>query len=59
MLEKDPRSYQIPGSAEILSILAKSFDLAGFGDGRVASIGRTQASQGQLTEPIHTDGELQ
>ena len=28
MLEKDPRSYQIPGSAEILSILAKSFDLA-------------------------------
>ena len=28
MVEKDPRAYQIPGSAEILSILAKSFDLA-------------------------------
>jgi phosphoglycolate phosphatase-like HAD superfamily hydrolase len=28
LVDKDPRTYQIPGSAEILSILAKSFDFA-------------------------------
>ncbi len=28
LVDKDPRVYQIPGSAEILSILGKSFDFA-------------------------------
>ena len=54
LVDKDPRVYQIPGSAEILSILGKSFDfaLALATDGLRVSA-ELKASQCQSAEPIH------
>jgi phosphoglycolate phosphatase-like HAD superfamily hydrolase len=53
LVDKNPRAYQIPGSAEILSILTKSFDFAvAFATGGLRTSAELKLRRANLLNPL-------